>query len=426
MLANAMLTDRQLATLKPPIAGRIEVADGTGLIIRITANGTKTFGVWWRIPRKFGDAERKGFYTIGTTDSVALADARLRAKEVLALARAGRDPTEALRRRAEEERAETTRCLTLTVLAVVERHLDARRAMLRPSTLAQYEFTMKTLRQSPLASRQLGDLRRGEVREALREIRRGRGPGSARKVKTLVRAAARWAAAEDLVPHDVLAGLSMPEVEPQRRDRTLSDEEILTLWRACEDSPPIMAASVRLQLLLALRHPSETAGMRWSDLHKSRIDGLGEVVVYEIPKERRKHGIPLSLPLPRLAVEILDALQPLTGEKELVLHGWSRGRELHWWRRTIKRRMIAATRAANFTRHDLRRTAASGMCRVGVPVHAADTVLGHVVKGSGRAYIHGARLVEAASALWRWNSHLEHLMGRGAADREANLIAFVR
>jgi integrase len=357
---------------------------------------------------------------------VTLAEARDQARAILELARRGVHPVEELRRRAEGERAEAARRAGLTVLAVVERHLDSRRATLRPATLSQYEFTLKTLRQSSLAARSLAELKRGEVREALRVIGRERGPGSARKVKTLVRAAARWAAAEDLLPHDVLAGLSMPEIESARRDRTLSDEEIVALWRACDDAPPVMAASVRLQLLLALRHPSETAGMRWADLHKNRIEGLGEVLVYDMPKERRKHGIPLSLPLPPLAGEILDGLRPLTGRTDLVLDGWSLGRELHWWRRTIKRRVIGTTGAANFTRHDLRRTAASGMCRIGVPVHAADTVLGHVVKGSGRSYIHGARLVEAAGALWRWNNHLERLLGRIAADTADKVVPFPR
>lgn len=421
-----MLTDRQLAGLKPPKAGRSEVADGTGLVVRVTTNGAKSFGVWWRIPKKFGGNERKGFYTIGTTDSVTLADARDRAREILELARRGVNPVEELRRRAEKERAEAASRTGLTVMAVIERHLDARRATLRPATLSQYEFTIKVLRELPLAARQLHEVKRGEVREALRAISRERGPGSARKVKTLVRAAARWAAAEDLLPHDVLAGLSMPEIEPGRRDRTLSDEEIAALWGACDEAPPIMAASVRLQLLLALRHPSETAGMRWADLHKNRIEGLGEVLVYDIPKERRKHAVPLSLPLPPLAVEILDGLRPLTGAAELVLDGWSLGRELHWWRRSIKRRVVETTGAANFTRHDLRRSAASGMCRIGVPVHAADTVLGHVVKGAGRSYIHGARLVEAAGALWRWNNHLERLLGRISVDHEEKIIPFLR
>jgi hypothetical protein len=66
------------------------------------------------------------------------------------------------------------------------------------------------------------------------------------------------------------------------------------------------------------------------------------------------------------------------------------------------------------------------MCRIGVPVHAADTVLGHVVKGSGRSYIHGARLVEAAGALWRWNNHLERLLGRIAADTADKVVPFPR
>jgi len=418
-----MLTERQLAALAPPATGRLEVADGTGLVVRVTPNGTKTFGVWWRVPKKFGGAEQKGFYTIGTTVAVTLAAARSQAKEVLELARSGVDPVVELRRRFEEAQAEAARRAGLTVLAVVERHLEARRVMLRPATLSQYEYTVKTLRESPLAARQLLDLKRGEVREALRAISRKRGTGSARKVKTLVRAAARWAAAEDVVPHDVLSGLSMPEIEAVPRDRVLSDEEIVALWRACDDAPPIMAASVRLQLVLALRHPSETAGMRWADLRRNRIEGLGEVTVYDIPKERRKHGIPLSLPLPPLAVEILEQLRPQTGRSALVLQGWSRGRELHWWRRTIRRRMIAATGAATFTRHDLRRTAASGMCRIGVPVHAADTVLGHVVQGSGRSYIHGARLVEAAGALWKWGEHLQQIVMGIVADDARRLSA---
>jgi integrase len=166
--------------------------------------------------------------------------------------------------------------------------------------------------------------------------------------------------------------------------------------------------------------------MRWVDLHKNRIEGLGEVLVYDIPKERRKHAIPLSLPLPPLAIEILDGLRLLTGRAELVLDGWSLGRELHWWRRTIKRRVMEATAATNFTRHDLRRSAASGMCRIGVPVHAADTVLGHVVKGSGRSYIHGARLGEAAGALWRWNNHLERILGETSADHAAKVTTLLR
>jgi hypothetical protein len=66
------------------------------------------------------------------------------------------------------------------------------------------------------------------------------------------------------------------------------------------------------------------------------------------------------------------------------------------------------------------------MCRIGVRVHAADTVLGHVVKGSGRSYIHGARLVEAAGALWRWNNHLERLLGRMSADHAGKVTAFLR
>lgn len=405
-------TDRELAAVKPPKSGRIEVKVAGGLVLRVTASGAKTLGCWWRVPKRFGGPEQKGFASFGTYPGTTLATARERAAEVLELARGGAHPVNELRRRAETRRVEVERRADLTVLAVVERHLAARRAQLRPSTLEQYGQTIEVLKASPLAKRPLHEVKRGEVREALRAIGQARAMGTARKVKTLVRAAAKWAAAEDLLPHDVLSGLSFKEAEPRERDRVLPDQEILALWRACEDAPPIMAASVRLQLTLAVRHPSETTGMRWTDLHENEVEGFGNVLVYDIPGERRKHGIPHSLPLPPLAMEVVDGLRPLTGRGALVLEGWSPGRELYWWRKTIKPAVVAETGAENFTRHDLRRTVASGMTRIGVPVHAADTVLGHVLKGSGRAYIHGARLLEAAGALWKWNAHLERLLGR--------------
>lgn len=405
-------TDHELAAAKPPGSGRIELKVAGGLVLRVAASGAKTLGCWWRVPKKFGGQERKGFASFGTYPGTGLATAKARAEEVFDLARQGVDPIKELRRRAETKRMENARREELTVLAVVERHLEARRAQLRPSTLEQYKQTIAVLRDSPLARRPLHEVKRGDVREALRAIGRARKMGTARKVKTLVRAAARWAAAEDLVPHDVLAGLSFPEAESKMRDRVLPDREILALWRACDDAPPVMAASVRLQLVLAVRHPSETTGMQWADLHENEVEGLGRVLVYAIPSERRKHGVPLSLPLPPLAVEVIEGLRPQTGAAALVLQGWTLGRELHWWRRTIKPAVMAATGAENFTRHDLRRSVASGMTRIGVPVHAADTVLGHLLKGSGRAYIHGARLLEAAGALWKWNAHLERLLER--------------
>jgi integrase len=409
------ITDRELRAVKAPTKGRIEVSAGDGLVVRVSSTNVRTFGVWWRVPRKLGGPERKGFYSIGPFEPGRLAEARQKAAEVLAIARAGLDPVEELRRRAEAARVEAARTADLTVEKMVARRLEAIRARLRPSTLDQYERTAKVLAASPLATRLLHEVKRGEVREDLRAIGRAHGMGTARKVKTLTRAAAKWAAAEDILPHDVLAGLQFREAEPRERDRVLSDPEILALWQACDDVPPIMAASVRLQLVLALRHPSETTGWRWTDLRRERLGTFGDVLVYSIPAERRKHGIAHALPIPPIAEEILNQLQPQTGGAECVLDGWTLGRELYWWHRTIKPRVVKGTSAAPFTRHDLRRTAASGMTRIGQPVAAADTVLGHVVKGSGRAYLHGARLLEAAGALWAWSAHLAQLVDPAAA-----------
>ena len=81
----------------------------------------------------------------------------------------------------------------------------------------------------------------------------------------------------------------------------------------------------------------------------------------------------------------------------------------------MRHRVLEACGGENFTRHDLRRTVSSGMVRIGVAAGDADRALGHVLKGSARAYIHGPRLVESARALWRWDEHLQGLLGRKGA-----------
>src|SRR6516164_977951 len=82
------LTDRYLQTVKPPAAGRLVVADtdARGLTFRMTRNAVKSFTVRYRVR---GHEQRS--YTVGTYPGVALAQARQRARDIVAAARRGVD-----------------------------------------------------------------------------------------------------------------------------------------------------------------------------------------------------------------------------------------------------------------------------------------------------------------------------------------------
>ena len=64
--------------------------------------------------------------------------------------------------------------------------------------------------------------------------------------------------------------------------------------------------------------------------------------------------------------------------------------------------------------HDLRRTAVSGMARLGVPPHVADKILNHTsgtISGVAAVYQRHDFLAEREAALNRWGQHVSGLVG---------------
>jgi integrase len=77
-----------------------------------------------------------------------------------------------------------------------------------------------------------------------------------------------------------------------------------------------------------------------------------------------------------------------------------------------KRRVYAAVATTDWRTHDLRRTAASGMARLGVPPHVVEKVLNHksgIISGVAAVYNRYGYEKEKREALERWADHLTRL-----------------
>src|SRR5262249_54553780 len=132
---------------------------------------------------------------------------------------------------------------------------------------------------------------------------------------------------------------------------------------------PVHGDIFKLLLLLGARR-GEVAEARWSDFKGSE---------WTIPGERSKNHEPRTLPLPEQAMAIIKR-QPKIAGSDFVF---------------VKRHHFAAAKAdldrlmkpdTAFRTHDLRRTFASGMQRIGIPIHITERVLGHT-SGSFRGII---------------------------------------
>src|SRR5262245_24595894 len=208
--------------------------------------------------------------------------------------------------------------------------------------------------------RRARDITARDVRSLLDAIVDRGAPIQANRTLAVVRRAFTWASAPDraLVPqsHNPCRGLERPAVE-RPRERVLDVRELRALWLALDDEEVEVAALFRLYLLTAQRD-GELRTMAWADVDL-------EAGWWTIPGSRattaRTHRVPLrSLPvaglrgLPVRSPWVFPTpRQSASGHRERVYKAMHR----------LRRR----SGVADFTPHDLRRTAASHMTSLGVP-----------------------------------------------------------
>jgi integrase len=389
------LTDRMIGGLELK-EKRYQVGDSIarGLQLRVSPDGRRTFSAVYRLT-----ATKVRRFTIGEWPAVSLKDARDTAEDLRSHARHGVDDQAA--------KVEARHALSLAEAA--QRFVEAREADLAPSTAGEYKrMVEKVIALSAPGRAPLANIRRADLREWLEEIARDRGPVAANRLFQLVKAVSRWALHEELTETNPADGLKRPRKE-KTRERVLSDHEVkLLLEAADQDQRTAVGAAVRCLLLLGTRSAETIEGMRWADL-----DLEAETATWTIPGAYRKGGRLLLVPLPLPVVRMVEAL-PRAGER--VFHGISEANaERDWWG-DVRDRAIAAG-AAPFTKHDLRRTCATGCAKLGAAPWVVSMLLGHK-KTEGTVAVSGVYnryegIKEKREALGKWADHVVALTSAG-------------
>src|SRR5262245_3684783 len=207
----------------------------------------------------------------------------------------------------------------------------------------------------------------------------------------------RWAVARGDLDHSPIDGLRGPAIS-KPRTRTLTDAEIKAVWHDLYDLRPDVGRVVRFCLATGQR-VGEVVGLTSNELDPS-------AKVWNIPASRSKNGHPHTVPLTPLALRIIDECT-----EERALAPPTNGGVF-----SVSRNVVSdiiwryGQTGQNWTAHDLRRTALTGMARLGVP----PIVIGHVAnhRTTTKAgitlgiYIQHEYEDEKRDALSRWASRL--------------------
>ena len=380
-------TDRSLKAIKPPAKPRqLDYFDDSlpGFGLRVSYNGRKSWIVLYRCNGV------KGRLTLGRFDVLPLADARERAREALRAAAKGDDP------RATKHR---NRQLP-TFKQLAERYIEEYAKLRKRTWQKDRRLLDKNL--IPALGRQKANMiTRADLRSELNKVKNRPAPVEANRTFEVARRLFNWAIEEEILTDNPAAKLAKPANETPR-ERTLTADELQTLWLGLDTASPIVRGLFRLMLLSAQRR-NEVSRMRWADLDARQ--GW-----WNIPRELTKTKRPYRVPLTPAMLAVIDDMRRLKRDPEWVFSRAGGGGPIPETNVTRPfRKLIKEAGIAHFMPHDLLHTVTSHMTAMGISQFDVGKVRHHTSHDSKTItsrYDHYTYDREKRRALDLWNARL--------------------
>ena len=252
-------------------------------------------------------------------------------------------------------------------------------------------------------NRTIDSIRRRDIIDLVEDVAAsGRGYHANRTCAVLSKFFA-WLVARDALTFSPVTGVERPYKE-KIRSRVLTDDELRVLWLACGHEGA-SGEAIRLMTLTGARR-GEVGEM-------SRREVDQDHQLWNLPAERTKNGRPHTIPLSTQAWTLIEARPRFAGcdfvftiDGKRVVNNWDE----------VKHRISAKAgiTASSWRLHDLRRTCASGMQKLGVSVPVIEKALNHIsgtFRGIVGVYQTHDYADEVCIALQRWADRVDEIVG---------------
>jgi integrase len=394
---RSSLSDLQIRKAKPKDKS-YKLQDGGGMYLLITPAGGKL----WRIDYRF--AGRRKTLSIGPYPVIPLAEAREKLLKVKQWLASGIDPG-----------AEKKRLQGLDEGASFSEAALSWYEEKKPTWSETHAARLKRYLEIDLfpsiGRRSISSIQSSELEIELKRIAI-RSPETAAKVKTACHGIWNHAIRKGWTQADPLAVLQgiLPPVHHKHMAALTDPRAVGALMRAIDgfDGHFVTKCALRLAPLVFVR-PGELRKAEWTEIDLKRAK-------WNIPAEKMKMREPHLVPLARQAVEVFDAIQPLTG----------RGKYVFPCRRSENQPMSnmainAALRRMGYSKEEITGHGFRAMARtllqevLRFSPDAIEAQLAHVVPDRlGRAYNRTTHLEERTRMMQAWADYLDGLKAEKA------------
>ena len=387
-MKRAALSDLVVRKAKPKDK-RYMLNDGRGLVLEVMPTGRK----YWRLIFRVEGLRKT--QTLGEYNSMSLVEARQKADELRAALKHGEDPREVVNPPHKPTFAE-----------VAEEWLSRQAGRWTEAYTETVQHRLSNHLYAALGARPLSEITASEVLTVLRVIEAKGTVDTARRVKQIYGAVARYGIACGLCEADVSAALTGALAAPKSKNfAAITDkndiQKLLYAMRAYQGY-----AVVRPALwfsIYTLARPGEVRHAEWTEVD---LEGATWTIPAEKMKMRRPHAVPLS----RQAVELLRGLEPLTGAGRWVFpSARNDGRPMSENAVRVALRSMGFTND-QMTAHGFRALGSTMLNEMGFRPDTIEAALAHAQTGVRGVYNRSVYLEERRQMMQAWADWLDGLI----------------
>ncbi|WOJ03421.1 tyrosine-type recombinase/integrase [Citrobacter koseri] len=387
------LTDRKLRALLGIASEKeVKLADGGGLMVRITKSGAISWFFRYRIGGRDSEPHR---LTLGKYPDMSLKQARDVRDQCRTWLAEGRDPKLQLKL----TKSETLKPVTVREALEywVSGYAEDNRA-----NVERHKAELRKHIYPYIGDMALADCETRYWLQCFDRMKK-KTPVAAGYVFQMCKQALKFCRVRRYAISTALEDLTIPDVgkKQAKRDRVLNDKEAGDLWRAITAGDRFMPYYTWL-LKIVMAFGCRTQEARLSELKEWDM----EAWIWTVPKEHSKSGEKVVRPIPEAMRICIERLHEENKQSGLLLGEIKGSEAVSQWGRTLYKKL---RHEEKWTLHDLRRTLATHMNNMGIAPHIVEQLLGHSMPGVMAIYNRSQYLPEKLDALNKWCGRLDLL-----------------
>lgn len=385
-----MLTDAQIRKIKP-LEKKKRYSDEKGLYLEVTPAG----GKFWRLKYRFNS--RESTLTIGSYPEISLAQARRSRDEARIQLYQNIDPNAVKYQRLQQiDKSTLFKSLALE-------WMEDRKTVIKEATyLRDLSVFEKDLFPS-LGNLPIDQIKGKDVLACAKKIEERGAQEMAKRSIPLAGCIFRFAIRKGIIEHD-----PTPHLQEALKPRKVKHMARLDI----SEFPPFLERMDRyhgnilvktaLQLMtLTFVRTAELINMEWNEIDF-------ENQLWRIPAYKMKMALPHIVPLSKQAIELIENLKPLTGNKQFVFYNHSTAKPLS------NNALLSAIRTMGYmgkmTGHGFRGLASTTLHEQGYMHDAIEIQLAHTVGNAvSQAYNHAQHMDYRIKMMQEWSDFIDSL-----------------